>query len=178
MNIPTSTPHHESQICFSLGNSSLGVVLVACSPRGVCAIALGDDTESVSQAFLQKFPSGQLVSDQPQLSGYLQQIIGFIESPQQGLDLPLDMRGTPFQQQVWQALLAIPIGTTCSYNSLAQRIDAPNAIRAVASACAANSIALAIPCHRVITSNGSMSGYRWGVERKAELLRREGALNL
>ena len=167
MNTATTT------IDFALRESSLGYLLLALSQRGVCTITLGDQAAPQIEHLLQKFPQAQLNNDHPLLNQYLDQVVAFVEAPQQNLQLPLDLRGTPFQQQVWQALLAIPIGNTSTYTTIASRIGAPDAVRAVASACAANPVALAIPCHRVITSNGSLSGYRWGVARKAELLRRE-----
>ncbi len=169
----TLNPSSDNTIEFALGHSSLGEVLLAMSPHGVCAIALGDHADSLINAFKHKHPDAQLQADKPLLQQHLATVIAFIESPQQDLDLPLDVRGTIFQQQVWQALKTIPLGTTASYTVIAKRIDQPSAVRAVAAACAANPLALVIPCHRVITSDGNLSGYRWGVARKAELLRRE-----
>ena len=167
MNTATTT------IDFALGESSLGQILVALSERGVCAISLGDQAEPQIEHLLQKFPTARLNPDNAALKAILDQVLAFVESPSRNLDLTLDLRGTPFQQQVWHALTAIPLGSTSTYTTIANRIGEPTAVRAVASACAANPVALAVPCHRVITSNGSLSGYRWGVARKAELLRRE-----
>ena len=167
MNTATTT------IDFALGESSLGQILVALSERGVCAISLGDQAEPQIEHLLQKFPTARLNPDNAALKSILDQVLAFVESPSRNLDLTLDLRGTPFQQQVWHALTAIPPGSTSTYTTIANRIGEPTAVRAVASACAANPVALAVPCHRVITSNGSLSGYRWGVARKAELLRRE-----
>lgn len=171
----TLTLNSDNRIEFALGHSTLGEVLLAISSHGVCAIALGDHAESLVNAFKHKHPDAELQADNPLLQQYLAMVINFIEYPQQNLDLPLDIRGTIFQQQVWQSLKSIPLGATASYNAIAKRIDQPNAVRAVAAACGANPLALVIPCHRVITSDGNLSGYRWGVARKAELLRREAA---
>jgi AraC family transcriptional regulator of adaptative response/methylated-DNA-[protein]-cysteine methyltransferase len=163
----------QSQIRFALGGCSLGSVLVAVSAKGICTISLGDDPEELTRDLQGRFPQAELIGNDGEFEQWIAQIIAFVETPALGLDLPLDIRGTAFQQRVWQALRQIPAGQTVSYTDIAQRIGAPKAVRAVASACAANSLAVAIPCHRVLRSDGNLSGYRWGIERKAELLRRE-----
>jgi AraC family transcriptional regulator of adaptative response/methylated-DNA-[protein]-cysteine methyltransferase len=163
----------DLEIRFAVGECSLGSILVARSARGVCAILLGDDPDSLLQELAQRFPGAQLLGGDAAFEQLVSQVVGFVEAPRLGLDLPLDVRGTAFQQRVWQALRAIPPGTTLSYTELAQRIGAPRAVRAVAQACAANPLAVAIPCHRVVRSDGAMAGYRWGVARKRSLLARE-----
>lgn len=175
MNNPDIKPSRaaNSQIRFAIGECSLGSLLVAISERGVCAIALADNPESLASDLYDKFPQATLIVADPDFEQVIAKVVGFIEAPVLELDLPLDVRGTAFQQRVWQALREIPPGTTISYSEIAQRIGAPKAVRAVAGACAANTLAVAIPCHRVVRTDGSLSGYRWGVERKAELLRRE-----
>lgn len=157
---------------IATGQSSLGYVLVAQSAKGICAILLGDSEQELLDDLQQRF-SGSDIKQQPALLPELHKIIAFIEQPSSPLKLRLDMQGTEFQQRVWQALCAIPLGETRSYKSLAEQLGNPGAVRALASACAANPIALAIPCHRVLRSDGGLSGYRWGVERKRELLKRE-----
>jgi O-6-methylguanine DNA methyltransferase len=160
-------------IAFATGPSALGTVLVARSTRGVCAILIGSEAGELIADLAPRFPENKLVSDHQKLEGDLEKIIGFIENPGAGLDLDLDIYGTPFQRRVWDALCAIPSGRIVTYAALSRRIGEPDAIRAVANACAANALALAIPCHRVIRSDGTISGYRWGVERKRALLARE-----
>ncbi|AOM41964.1 bifunctional DNA-binding transcriptional regulator/O6-methylguanine-DNA methyltransferase Ada [Xenorhabdus hominickii] len=161
------------QIYFALGVCSLGHILVAQSKKGICAILLGNDPNKLLQDLQDKFPQAEFIGGDPQFEQLIAQVVGFIETPKIGLKLPLDIRGTAFQQRVWLALREIPVGTTVSYAKIAERIGSPKAIRAVASACAANILAVAIPCHRVVRNNGALSGYRWGVERKRELLARE-----
>jgi AraC family transcriptional regulator, regulatory protein of adaptative response / methylated-DNA-[protein]-cysteine methyltransferase len=164
----------SNEIAFSIGESALGKVLVARSAVGVCAILIGSDIDQLTSDLAKRFPDSRLVADERQLRDDLSKIVRFIDKPSEELDLPLDMRhGTPFQRRVWDALLAIPCGARVTYAALAQRIGMPNAARAVASACAANAIALGIPCHRVVRSDGTLSGYRWGVERKRALIDRE-----
>lgn len=160
-------------IRFAIGASTLGALLVARSERGVCAILPGDDADALAQQLRERFPDATLIRDQSGLAGLLMQIVDFIGHPQRDLDLPLDARGSDFQQRVWQALRSIPAGATASYADIAQRIGSPRSVRAVAAACAANPLAVAIPCHRVVKSDGALSGYRWGVERKRALLARE-----
>ncbi|WP_300631661.1 bifunctional DNA-binding transcriptional regulator/O6-methylguanine-DNA methyltransferase Ada [Pseudomonas sp.] len=160
-------------IRFAVGQCSLGAILVAQSQRGVCAILLGDDPDTLVRDLQDQFPNAELVGADRDFEQLVAQVVGFIEAPALGLDLPLDLRGTAFQERVWQALRDIPVGSTASYAQIAQRIGAPTAFRAVAQACGANHLAVAIPCHRVVRSDGAMSGYRWGVERKRTLLERE-----
>jgi AraC family transcriptional regulator of adaptative response/methylated-DNA-[protein]-cysteine methyltransferase len=163
----------DCQIRFAIGECSLGFVLVAISERGVCAIALADNPESLVRDVQARFPQAEPSGADPDVEQLIAKVVDFIEAPALALDLPLDVRGTAFQQRVWQALRDIPAGTTISYAEIARRIGAPKAVRAVAGACAANNLAVAIPCHRVVRTDGSLSGYRWGIEHKAELLRRE-----
>jgi len=163
----------DSQIRFAIGECSLGSLLVAISERGVCAIALADDSESLVRDLQDRFPQAELIGADPDFEQLIVKVSAFIEVPALGLDLPLDVRGTAFQQRVWQALREIPAGATVSYSEIARRIGSPKAVRGVAGACAANILAVAIPCHRAVRTDGSLSGYRWGVERKAELQRRE-----
>jgi methylated-DNA-[protein]-cysteine S-methyltransferase/AraC family transcriptional regulator of adaptative response/methylated-DNA-[protein]-cysteine methyltransferase len=167
------TPSEE--IAFTTGESTLGTVLVARSGRGVCAILIGSGAADLTADLATQFPKGTLVQDDKNLGGDLEKILRFIAMPAQGLALELDIRGTPFQRRVWDALCAIPTGRTVTYAALARRIGEPGSVRAVANACAANALALAIPCHRVIRSDGTPSGYRWGVERKRVLIAREAA---
>ena len=165
----------DARIEFAIGESSLGAILVARSQRGVCAISLGDDADALLRELQDRFPRAELVGGEAGFERLVAQVVGLIEQPELGIDLPLDVRGTAFQQRVWQALRQIPPGETASYAQIAQRIGSPTSVRAVAGACAANTLAIAIPCHRVVRSDGGLSGYRWGVERKRELLLREGA---
>jgi AraC family transcriptional regulator, regulatory protein of adaptative response / methylated-DNA-[protein]-cysteine methyltransferase len=162
-------------IRFAVGACSLGSILVAATAKGVCAILLGDDPEALVHQLQDRFPQARLVGGDNDFAQLVATVVGFVEAPGLGLDLPLDVRGTAFQQRVWQALRAIPAGATASYTDIAQRLGAPNAVRAVAQACAANVLAVAIPCHRVVRHDGTLSGYQWGVERKRALLDREAA---
>ena len=163
----------NEEIRFAVGQSSLGPILVASSKKGVVAILLGDDAEELVHDLQDRFPKARLIGADRDYEAMVARVVGCVEAPEIGLDLPLDIRGTAFQQRVWQALQDIPAGQTVCYAELAQRIGSPNAVRAVAGACAANRIAVAIPCHRVIRNDGSTSGYAWGVERKRALLDRE-----
>lgn len=163
----------DTDIRFAIAQCALGALLVAASPQGVCAIALGDDADALARALQDRFPQARLSGDDADFARLVAQVVGFVEAPRIGLALPLDIRGTAFQQRVWAALRAIPPGQTLSYTELAQRIGAPAAVRAVASACAANTLAVAVPCHRVVRTDGRLSGYRWGVARKRALLDRE-----
>ena len=163
----------DARIEFAIGESSLGAILVARSQRGVCAISLGDDADLLLRELQDRFPRAELVGGDTGFERLVAQVVGMIEQPNLGIDLPLDVRGTAFQQRVWQALGQIPPGQTASYAQIAQRIGSPTSVRAVAQACASNTLAVAIPCHRVVRSDGGLSGYRWGVERKRELLLRE-----
>ncbi|WP_410210520.1 bifunctional DNA-binding transcriptional regulator/O6-methylguanine-DNA methyltransferase Ada [Aquirhabdus sp.] len=163
----------NTTIKFAVGESSLGSILVARSEKGICAILIDDEADALVKDLQDRFPKATLIGDDHDFEQWIATVIGFIEAPQLGFNLPLDIQGTAFQQRVWQALHAIPLGTTVSYADIANRIGSPKAVRAVASACAANAIAVAIPCHRVVRRDGGLSGYRWGVERKRELLKRE-----
>jgi AraC family transcriptional regulator of adaptative response/methylated-DNA-[protein]-cysteine methyltransferase len=160
-------------IRFAVGECSLGSILVAQSERGVCAILLGDDPERLVHDLQDQFPRAKLIGGEAAFEKLVAQVVGFIEAPQLGLNLPLDVRGTAFQERVWKALREIPVGATRSYTDIAKRIGKPSAVRAVAHACGANRLAVAIPCHRVVRSDGDLAGYRWGVARKRELLGRE-----
>lgn len=163
----------NAAIRFAVGECSLGSILVAQSQRGVCAILLGDDPGALVHQLEDKFPKAELIGGDAEFEGLVARVVGLIEAPRVGLDLPLDIRGTAFQERVWRALRDIPVGQTVSYAELARRIGAPGSARAVAQACGANALAVAIPCHRVVRGNGELSGYRWGVERKRVLLERE-----
>jgi AraC family transcriptional regulator, regulatory protein of adaptative response / methylated-DNA-[protein]-cysteine methyltransferase len=163
-------------IRFAIAQCSLGAILVAGTERGICCILLGDDPQALVQDLQDRFPQAELRGAEADFEQVVARVIAFVEAPQIGLDLPLDVRGTAFPQRVWQALRGIPAGETVSYAALAERVGVPNGARAVAGACAANAIAVAIPCHRVVRNDGSISGYRWGVERKAALLEREADL--
>lgn len=162
-------------IRFAIGQCSLGAILVAQSERGICAILMDSDPERLVRDLQDRFPRAELLGGDADFERLVAQVVGFVEAPAIGLDLPLDIRGTAFQQRVWQALRAVPAGETVSYTDIAERIGAPRAVRAVAQACAANPLAVAIPCHRVLRHDGGLSGYRWGVERKRALLAREAA---
>lgn len=163
----------NAHIRFAVGECSLGSILVAQSARGVCAIMLGDDPDALVRDLQKRFSRATLVGGDPSFEQLVARVVGFVEAPRLGLNLPLDVRGTAFQQRVWQALREIPPGKTASYAQIAARIGAPKSARAVARACGANPLAVAIPCHRVVRSDGDLSGYRWGVERKRRLLQRE-----
>ncbi|MDD4914992.1 MAG: methylated-DNA--[protein]-cysteine S-methyltransferase [Methylococcales bacterium] len=167
------TPNHQEPISYHTGMSSLGTILAAVSRKGVAVISLSENPEILIADLLRQFPQASHSGNDQHLQQILAKLINYVEFPATSLDLELDVRGSAFQQQVWQALRQIPPGETRSYGQLARQIGAPKAFRAVAAACAANRLALAIPCHRVIAANGKLSGYRWGVERKAALLNRE-----
>ena len=162
-------------IHFAVGECSLGSILVAASDKGVCAIMMGDDPDLLTKDLQNRFPKANLIGGDRDFEATVAKVVGFVEAPKIGLNLPLDVRGTAFQQRVWQALREIPAGSTASYSEIAKRIGLPRAVRAVAQACASNAIAVAIPCHRVLRTDRNLSGYRWGVERKRALLKREGA---
>jgi AraC family transcriptional regulator of adaptative response/methylated-DNA-[protein]-cysteine methyltransferase len=163
----------KSEIRFAVGDCSLGSVLVAASERGVCAILLGDDPAALARDLQDQFPKANLVGGDAAFERIIARVVGFVDNPALGLGLPLDIRGTVFQQQVWRALREIAPGSTATYTEIARRIGSPKAVRAVARAIAANALAVAIPCHRVVRTDGSLSGYRWGVERKRALLDKE-----
>jgi AraC family transcriptional regulator of adaptative response/methylated-DNA-[protein]-cysteine methyltransferase len=162
-----------TSIRFAVGECTLGSILVAATDQGICAISLGDDPDELVRDLQERFPKAKLIGGDSEFEQWMAKVVGFVEAPQLGLDLPLDVQGTAFQQRVWQALRKIPAGSTASYTEVARRIGAPQSVRAVASACASNAIAVAIPCHRVVRTDGALSGYRWGVARKRELLARE-----
>lgn len=158
---------------YATGDSILGKILVAKTDRGICAILIGDDVKSLEADLRQHFSKATLSECGDMLGQLMSQVNALIESPRRGFDQQLDLGGTAFQQKVWKALRDIPAGTTASYTDIATSLGRPDAVRAVAGACAANILALAIPCHRVIRRDGNISGYRWGVERKRTLLQRE-----
>lgn len=162
-------------IRFAIGQCSLGAILVAATDKGICAILLGDEPDALARDLQDRFPKARLLGGDKDFEQWIARVVGLVEAPALGLDLPLDLRGTAFQQRVWQALRKIPPGVTASYSEIARRIGAPKAARAVAQACAANAVAIAIPCHRVVRTDGELSGYRWGVKRKRALLAREAA---
>ena len=162
-------------IRFAVGECSLGSILVAATGKGICAVSLGDDPERLLRELQDRFPKADLIGGDRGFEQWVAKVVGFVEAPEIGLDLPLDVRGTAFQQRVWKALREIPVGSTTTYTEIAHRIGAPNSVRAVARAIASNAIAVAIPCHRVIRTDGSLSGYRWGVARKRALIEREAA---
>ncbi len=162
-------------VWHAVSRCSLGCVLVAATERGVCAILLGDDPSGLTDDLRTRFPKGRLLEPEPGFADWVAEVVRFVDSPGRadGLGLPLDIRGTAFQRRVWEALRTIPAGETASYAEIAARVGSPRAPRAVAGACAANALAVAIPCHRVVAANGGLAGYRWGVERKRRLLEQE-----
>ncbi|MFL6657232.1 MAG: bifunctional DNA-binding transcriptional regulator/O6-methylguanine-DNA methyltransferase Ada [Massilia sp.] len=160
-------------IRFAIGACSLGAILVAATDKGICAILMGDDPGQLARDLQDRFPAAELHGALPEFEATVAKVVALVERPALGLDLPLDVRGTAFQQRVWEALRAIPSGATVSYAELAERVGLASGARAVAGACAANPVAVAIPCHRVVRNDGALSGYRWGVERKRTLLERE-----
>ncbi len=160
-------------VWFAIGRCSLGDILVAESPRGICAILLGDSPQALIENLQDHFPHAQLLGNDTDFEHRVATVVGFVDQPVAELNLPLDIRGTAFQQRVWHALRTIPPGETLSYSQVAERIGSPKAVRAVAGACAANLLAVAIPCHRVVKNDGNISGYRWGVARKKSLLEKE-----
>ncbi|HEX7111937.1 MAG TPA: methylated-DNA--[protein]-cysteine S-methyltransferase [Mizugakiibacter sp.] len=170
-----TAPDAGTPIRFALGRCSLGLLLVAQSAHGICTILLGDDAQALARELQQRHPAAAPTGDDPALGRTLAQVAAFVEAPAGELDLPLDVRGTAFQQRVWRALRDIPVGATASYAEIARRIGRPQATRAVAQACGANRLAVVIPCHRVVRSDGALSGYRWGPARKRALLERERA---
>lgn len=162
-------------IRHATGQSTLGAVLVAATDRGICAIMLGDDPAALEADLRTRFANARLEPAEPGLADWVRRVVAFVEAPLDGLALPLDIRGTAFQRRVWEALQAIPAGSTVSYGELASSLGSPDAVRAVAGACAANTLAVAVPCHRVVGKDGALTGYRWGVARKRALLEREAA---
>lgn len=160
-------------IRYGLGTCPLGTVLIAQSDKGICAVLLGDDSQLLLEDLQQRLPKATLIAGDHSFQKVIDEVTRVIQQPHLRLALPLDIRGTLFQQQVWQALEHIPPGETRSYSAIAKAIGAPKAVRAVAGACAANAIAVIIPCHRVVRNDGNLSGYRWGLERKQKLLNQE-----
>jgi len=188
MNSPGTTAHEQSDrraddrlvhsgatIRFGVGQCSLGAVLVAASARGICAIELGDDPDVLVESLRKRFPNAQQIGADAGFEQLLAQVVDLVEAPADKADLRVYIRGTAFQRKVWQRFRDIPAGSTASYAYIAKRIGRPKAVRAVAQACASNAIAVAIPCHRVVRTDGAPSGYRWGIERKHALLEREAA---
>ena len=169
----SKSPKKSEMIHYSCGTSSLGFFLIAQTAKGICAILLGDDQTALIAELGSRFPKAELQPHDKDITESLQQLLALIEQPQQSIQLPLDIRGTLFQQRVWKLLQDIPVGETRSYTEIAQQLGAPKSVRAVASACAANALAIVIPCHRVVRSDGQLAGYRWGLERKKLLLQRE-----
>lgn len=164
---------HGTEVRFAVADCTLGALLVACSARGVCAIALGDDPDALVRALEDELPRAALVGDDPAFADVVARVVALVEDPGAAHDLPLDLQGTAFQRRVWQALRGLPAGTTATYADIARAVGMPRGARAVAAACAANRLAVAVPCHRVVRTDGSLSGYRWGVARKSALLARE-----
>jgi AraC family transcriptional regulator of adaptative response/methylated-DNA-[protein]-cysteine methyltransferase len=162
-------------IRFAVGECSLGNILVAATDKGVCTISFGDNPDALVRDLQDRFPKARLIGGDAEFEKLVAKVVGFVEAPAQGFDLPLDVRGTAFQQRVWKALRKIPAGATATYTDIARRIGRPKAVRAVAAACAGNPVAVAIPCHRVVRLDGDLSGYRWGVARKRALLEKEKA---
>jgi len=165
---PTRGPIH-----FNISRFVLGNVVIAASEQGICWIALGDHGQSLAADVCQRYPNAVFTASDDSLNGYLHGLLEFIQDPSAELDLPLDAGGTPFQRRVWQTLQGIAVGTTATYQQVAALIGSPQSVRAVAGACASNPVAVVIPCHRVVRRDGKPSGYRWGMERKVELLHRE-----
>lgn len=161
------------EIRFAVGQCALGALLVAASDTGICEIALHEDPEQLVRNLQDRFKAARLIGADREFEQWMAAVVGFVENPAVGLHLPLDVRGTAFQRRVWEALREIPVGATATYTDIAERIGSPRSVRAVARACATNNIALAIPCHRVVRTDGSLAGYRWGIERKRELIERE-----
>jgi AraC family transcriptional regulator of adaptative response/methylated-DNA-[protein]-cysteine methyltransferase len=160
-------------IRFAVGECSLGAILVAATERGVCTISLGDDPNELVRDLERRFPRAELTGTDTAFEKLVATVVGLVERPWIATKLPLDIRGTAFQERVWKALSVIPVGTTMTYAEVAQAIGSPKSVRAVARACASNHLAVAIPCHRVVRTDGNLSGYRWGIDRKRALLLRE-----
>ena len=169
----SETGGHPAQIAYAIASCSLGAVLVATTDAGVCALLLGDSEEALVAELGKRFPAGAIRSDAERLEPWLRNAVALVERPANGFDAPLDARGTDFQRRVWQALREIPAGSTATYTEIAEQVGRPRSVRAVAAACAANPLAIAVPCHRVVRGDGNLAGYRWGSERKRALLARE-----
>ena len=170
-----TTKNVNEVIHFAIRDCARGSILVASSDKGVCCITLGDDPDFLLDDLRNRFRKAEFADGDSDFEKLVAKVVGFVETPRLGLDLPLDIRGTAFQQRVWKALCEIPLGSTASYSEVAEKIGSPKSVRAVAGACAANSIAVAIPCHRVVRTDGNLSGYRWGVSRKRALLDSEAS---
>ncbi|HEY1545818.1 MAG TPA: bifunctional DNA-binding transcriptional regulator/O6-methylguanine-DNA methyltransferase Ada [Xanthobacteraceae bacterium] len=164
-----------AEIRFAVGQCSLGAILVGATQKGICAISFGNDPDALVRGLQDRFPKARLIGGDAAFERLVAKVVGFVEAPDQKFDLPLDVRGTAFQQRVWQALRKIPVGATATYTDIAKRIGRPKAVRAVAAACAGNPVAVAIPCHRVVRLDGDLAGYRWGIARKRALLAKEQA---
>lgn len=162
------------EIWIATGQCFLGLVLVAATELGICAIEFGDDPATMRNQFESRFSNAHIVDDDTDFNDWLEEVVAFIDTPEIGLDLPLDIQGTAFQCRIWDALRRVPPGTTLSYGELADRIGNSNSARAVAQACATNKVAVAVPCHRVVRKDGGLGGYKWGIGRKRALLQREG----
>jgi AraC family transcriptional regulator of adaptative response/methylated-DNA-[protein]-cysteine methyltransferase len=158
---------------YAIGSCAQGQLLVARGQEGICAIFMGDSVADLQRQIAESFPDAELIPTLSALQFDLRQVAQFIDQPDAEVDFDLSVGGTEFQQRIWKVLREIPAGQTWSYADVAERVGSPNAVRAVASACAANLLAVAIPCHRVVRSDGSLSGYRWGIDRKRSLLQRE-----
>jgi AraC family transcriptional regulator, regulatory protein of adaptative response / methylated-DNA-[protein]-cysteine methyltransferase len=172
-NCHRSGPAPGPAIHYALAESDLGWALIAATDRGICRIDLDADPEALTARLADAFPQAQVVDDDAALRETVRRVLALLERPAHGLDLPLDIQGTAFQRRVWAALQEIPVGEIRTYGGVASSIGQPNAARAVARACAANPLAVAIPCHRVVRADGALGGYRWGLDRKAQLLARE-----
>lgn len=173
--IASSAPRSGGQLRYAVVPCVVGLVLVARSDAGVAAVLLGDDADALRRDLEARWPDAACVEDAASLAPLAERVARHIAAPAGGLDVPLDLRGTPFQRMVWRALRDIPPGATATYAEVAQRLGRPGAVRAVAQACASNPVAVLVPCHRVVRSDGALSGYRWGTDRKRALLAREGA---
>jgi len=174
----TLTTRHDpttEDIRLAFGKFTLGTALVAVSTKGIVAILLGDDRRALHSELGAAFPHASLTSDDAGLADMVEQVVTFLDAPHKGLDLPLDIRGSAVEQAVWQALREVPAGHTVTYGQIAKTLPLPATAQDVGAACAANVLAVAIPCHRVVKADGSISGYRWGVQRKRKLINREGA---
>jgi AraC family transcriptional regulator, regulatory protein of adaptative response / methylated-DNA-[protein]-cysteine methyltransferase len=172
LTIRNDTTAEDIRLAF--GTFSLGTVLVATSSNGVAAILLGDDQAALRNELARAFPQARLMPDDVGLADIVEQVVAFLDAPHKGLDLPLDIRGSDLEQAVWQALREVPAGHTVTYGQIAKTLPLPATAQDVGAACAANVLAVAIPCHRVVKADGSISGYRWGVQRKRKLINREG----
>ncbi len=164
----------QTVIRHSISRSPIGSILVATTDKGLCAVILGDDRATLIRELAERFPGTVIAGADEACAKATRDVTDLVKSPQSAFSHPLHLQGTAFQKSVWQALRKIPTGKTATYLDIARKIGKPRAVRAVAQACGANHIAVVIPCHRVIRTDGSLSGYRWGVERKAKLLEREG----